>query len=286
MRAAHGARDMSRRPKRHQPQERKRHLGGQRWAQWWKAAAGAIAALTVAVVAVILTPPGQQLWDFASGDSAPAPGQRAAIVDQLSLTVPNPTFIATATDVLERAAYAVDYYPGEEVTVDFYRSFPERGYDLIIFRVHSATLTTPEDDASVSLFTGELYDSTRYLDEQADGRLAITYYYEGSPQYFGITAGFVESSMKGRFDDTMVIMMGCEGLSTDRAAQAFIDRGAKAFISWTRFVSASHTDAATERLLELLLLEQVRPAVAVVKTNEEVGRDPTYGSVLQILPPE
>lgn len=275
-----------RRPKRRQPQERKRHLSRQRRAQWWKAAAAVIAVLTLAAVAVILTPPGEPLRDLAWGDSAQPSGPRAAIVDQLSLTVPNPAFIATATELLEQAEYAVDYYPGQEVTVDFYRSLPERGYDLIIFRVHSATLATTEADTSVSLFTGELYDSTRYVDEQADERLAITYYYEGSPKYFGITADFVESSMKGRFDDTMVIMMGCEGLSTDRTAQAFIDKGASAFISWTRFVSASHTDAATERLLELLLLEHVRPAVAVVETNAQLGPDPTYGSVLEILPLE
>ena len=31
----------------------------------------------------------------------------------------------------------MDYYPGEQVTVDFYRTLPLRGYDVLILRVHS-----------------------------------------------------------------------------------------------------------------------------------------------------
>lgn len=49
----------------------------------------------------------------------PASAQsKAAIVDQLSLTYPNQTFTQTATNTLKQAGYSVDYYPGEEVTVE------------------------------------------------------------------------------------------------------------------------------------------------------------------------
>ncbi|GAG23053.1 unnamed protein product, partial [marine sediment metagenome] len=64
-------------------------------------------------------------------------GPRAVIVDQLSLSQRNPDFTASATDILEQADYTVDYFPGEQVTVDFYRNLPTHGYDLIILRVHS-----------------------------------------------------------------------------------------------------------------------------------------------------
>jgi hypothetical protein len=57
-----------------------------------------------------------------AADSTGSP--RAAIVDQLSLTEPNPAFTEAATDLLEQAGYAVDYFPGEEVTVEFYRQLP------------------------------------------------------------------------------------------------------------------------------------------------------------------
>ena len=60
----------------------------------------------------------------------PASSQsKAAIVDQLSLTYPNQTFIETATNTLKQAGYSVDYYPGEKVTVEFYRNLPTHGYE-------------------------------------------------------------------------------------------------------------------------------------------------------------
>jgi hypothetical protein len=74
-------------------------------------------------------------WRFQTDSGGAA---RAAIVDHLSLTEPNPAFADRATGVLEEAGYAVDYYPGEQVTVDFYRELPSRGYEMLILRVHSA----------------------------------------------------------------------------------------------------------------------------------------------------
>ena len=62
---------------------------------------------------------------------------KAAIVDHLSLTAPNQTFIQTATNTLKQAGYRVDYYSGEKVNVEFYRNLPTHGYGLIILRVHS-----------------------------------------------------------------------------------------------------------------------------------------------------
>jgi len=60
---------------------------------------------------------------------------KAAIVDQGSLAPtagPNPVFVKKATAILKEAGFSVDYYPGEEVTVEFYRNLPTYGYDFII----------------------------------------------------------------------------------------------------------------------------------------------------------
>ena len=45
-------------------------------------------------------------------------------------------------------------------------------------------------------------------------------------------------------------MMGCDGLRSQVTAEAFLDKGASAFVSWSTRVSADHTDGATRRLLE------------------------------------
>ncbi len=226
---------------------------------------------------------------FFQGDDGPSGPPRAVIVDQLSLTFPNQDFVDEATSKLEQAGYEVDYFSGEEVTVDLYRQLPERNYDMVIFRVHSARIEgeyqgKPLDDAV--LFTNEPYNDTDYLDEQIEPRLTIAYTHEGAPEYFGITADFVEFSMRGNLDDAVVIMMGCEGLAAERTAEAFTTIGADNYISWSDTVSATHTDASTSRLLDFLLVDGLSPQDAVAQTTAELGPDPTYDSVLRNYSPE
>jgi len=234
-------------------------------------------------------PPAPRL--IADGDSTP-PAPRAVIVDQLSLTFPNPGFVEHATGTLEQAGYEVDYFSGEEVTVDLYRNLPALDYDLVILRAHSGQLW-PDSGAIgsvqqsyVSLFTGEPYSHTKYLDEQRDARVVRAVYYEGDDPIFAVSSGFVETSMQGRFDGSVILLMGCEGLVSDRTARAFVDRGASAFISWDEEVSAEHTDAATERLLEKMLVERLPVEDAVAQTAAEMGPDPVYGAQLKVLTAE
>jgi hypothetical protein len=54
-------------------------------------------------------------------------------------------------------------------------------------------------------------------------------------------------------------------------------------VSWTQPVSASHTDAATQRLLERLLIEGQPTTEAVRQTAAEVGPDPAYEGELRVL---
>ncbi len=114
---------------------------------------------------------------FVANDSSEVPGPlRAAIVDQLSLTFPSESFVQDATRLLEEAGYIVDYYPGEEVTVEFYRDLPASGADLLIVRAHSGLIgpskNEPED---AFLFSSELYSYTKYAEERREHRLALAY---------------------------------------------------------------------------------------------------------------
>ena len=219
------------------------------------------------------------------GGTSESRPKAAAIVDQLSLTQPNPSFAEAATETLEQAGYAVDYYSGEEVTVDFYRDLPTHGYDLLILRVHSGMAReNGEPTGYVSLFTAEPFSDTEHYEEREAGRLGRAKYYDGSPEYFSIVPDFIEFSMTDRFDETTIILMGCNGLTTGVTAEAFVQKGAEAVIGWSGRVSAAHTDAATERLLEKLLVEGLPLADAVAQTAAEVGPDPEYGSALLVYP--
>jgi len=253
----------------------------------WRRPARALTALAASVLAVVAA---VAIYSAAAGppwggDGSGASGPlTAAIVDQLSLTAPGPEFAETATQTLEDAGYKVDYFPGEEVTVSFYRSLPLRGYDLLILRAHSARLQQEWDGGTVDeviLFTNEPYSDRKHRDEQEAGQLSIARYYEDSTdRYFGIAPDFIRSSMKGEFEGTTIILMGCEGLGSEKTADAFVQKGADSIISWSGLVSASHTDAATEELLAQLVEEKLNPPDAVARTMAEVGPDPSYGSEL------
>lgn len=209
---------------------------------------------------------------------------KAAIVDQLSLTFPNQTFIEAATTILEQAGYTVDYYPGEEVTVEFYRNLPTHGYSLIILRAHSTTGGFP----SLSLFTSERYDKFKYLQEQLTDKIcAVAYSIEEMKTgklYFGITPSFVKASMNGKFANTVIIMMGCEGLNNTQMARAFTEKGAKVYISWTQSVSAFHTDRAITHLLQHFLIEKLTLQESLRETFKEVGFDPVCQTLLIYYP--
>ena len=209
---------------------------------------------------------------------------KAAIVDHLSLFEPNQTFIETATTILEEAGFTVDYYPGEEVDVEFYRKFPKHGYGLIVLRVHSAL--TEDYPTWVCLFTSEIYSKSKYQWEQREGRVGIACFQNPPPYFFGINPDFIKKSAEGRFCNTIVIMMGCDGLKYPSMAEAFVEKGARAYISWDGPVSASHTDQAIIQLLEHLITEKQAIKQAVNETMKEVGPDPVDESILQYYPPE
>jgi hypothetical protein len=202
------------------------------------------------------------------------------------LTAPNQEFVDESVSFLRSNGYEVDYFAGESVTVDLYRELPEGDYDILLLRVHSTAEVSrgEEDVTSVSLFTGQAYSEEMYREEQLEGRVGFAQYTEDSPRLFGITAEFVRESMKGNFDDTVVLMMGCQGFINAQGATAFEDRGAAAFIGWDGLVSAQHTDEATALLLRHLVEEGAEPSEAIAQTMASVGPDPDYGSRLVARP--
>lgn len=295
---------MSRRKRDRQGRSSARQAGGSRGGQGTSRRRRRLAVLTAGTVCALLVALAAFLALSARSGEAPGP-PKAAIVDQLSLTFPNQDFVDKATGILEGAGYAVDYYPGEQATVEFYRDVPQQDYELLVLRVHSALLKhlTPRPGVSsavvdravaalqdnVFLFTSDSYSDTQYLEEQTALRLVPVDYVEHPPPYtgyFGIASDFVRSSMRGKFDGTTVILMGCDGLTFDTTAAAFIEKGAGAVIGWDGAVSAAHTDEATERLLHYLLVEDLAPSEAVARAMADVGPDPSYGSKLQAYPAE
>ena len=206
---------------------------------WLLIAAGIIALCLLGGVSAALVMRG-------GGGGSNGQQATAAILDQLSSRTPNQDFADKAASTLSDAGYNVDYYPGDTVNVDAYRNLASHGYKIVVLRAHSAvprtdlTLPTNVDPAvlqkimdqigdDVLLFTAEPYDGKTYLEDQKALRLFPVVYAgdDMSKTYFAVSAGFIESNMQGQFDGTIVILMGCSSLATDKTAAAFIDRGAQ-----------------------------------------------------------
>jgi len=220
------------------------------------------------------------------------PEFRAAIVDQLSLTSPNQTFVEVAANTLERAGYTVDYYAGENVTVGFYRDLPMQDYNVIILRVHSTgdlVSGSSTVETSVCLFSSELVSSSKYVSEQFTCALVGVYFlprHEGDPEYFGVSNVFVKDNMNGKFNNTLIIMMGCEGLTNTLMANAFLAKGARACIGWNGPVLQAETDATTTTLLNHLFVNRQTIDSALEQTFSEMGPDPQYNTIMIYYPPE
>ncbi len=249
----------------------------------------AVVINTTALVIVAVITLGLMLCGCGSSRSTDHP-LAAAIVDQLSLTLPNPNFVASATNILEEAGYTVDYYPGEQVTIPLYRDLPSLGYDLVILRVHSGICSEMDapDTKYLGLFSGEPYTDNKYMYEGVGkGTYVSDTFVIGDDVVdswiYIIGARFVENSMIGHFNKTVVILMGCDGLKETRTAQAFLNRGAEAVVGWTDDVSNTHTDATTLDLLKQFLLNGLTINDAVEQTKSEAGPDPFTNAELQIV---
>jgi hypothetical protein len=237
-------------------------------------------ALAVAgvVVLVRIYPMGQP-----SPDNLGKP--RAAIVDQLYNLQPNEAFIAEVTRELEEYGFAVDLYQGDDITVDFYRELPTYGHKLIVFRAHSGLLGGGDFYIPRTvLFTNEEYSTRRHPTDQALDRLLMGAPGPGQPVMFGITASFVTGSMKGRFDDTVIIIMGCGGIYLPDLAEAFVDKGASAYLAWDASVNLDYVDRATSYLIKQLCSEKATIKGVVDSTMVDIGPDQEYEAELEYYP--
>jgi hypothetical protein len=176
------------------------------------------------------------------------------------------------------------------------KSFPA-GYVLVIFRVHSGT-----SRHGVFYFTNEAYDESSYEPEQFRDELRPGKDYEGNPRVFAFGSKFVDTYLQGRFQDAIIVGMGCFGAGTSygtgeevvieevqatkgpNLADAFHRQGAVAVIGWDALVTLEFSDRATLHLIKLLAVERLTVRQATEKVNLENGKDPVYKSQLNFYP--
>ncbi len=212
-------------------------------------------------------------------------GARAAIVDQLYANYPNKHFTNQMTSDLEKFGFKVDVYQGDEVTVDLYRNLPAYNYKLVIFRVYSGLLgMDPKVTNRTWLFTAEQYSKMKHIPEQLTDQVTYAKVTDEGPWVFSISAKFINENMKGQFNNTALVMMGCHCLYFEDLAQAFVDKGASTYLAWNVGVGLSYVDDATPLLIQKLCSEELTIEAAVDETMNEKGPDPDYGATLGYFP--
>ncbi|MEM2902557.1 MAG: hypothetical protein QXO32_07515 [Candidatus Bathyarchaeia archaeon] len=217
------------------------------------------------------------------GSTAETITRKAAIVDQLGLRHPNPSFIDEARLILERAGFQVDVYPPEAVTVSLYKTVSSKGYRVIVFRVHMG-VNDQAPDRPVGLFTTESYSPFDYQLEQLKDWTASAKAYGAEEVLFAVSPKFIKEATVIDYPSTIIILSGCFGLYSQPLPEAFLSRGASVILGWNGLVSVDYVDKATLRLLKALCLERLNVEGAVEAVTRDVGLDPEHGSRLSYYP--
>ena len=186
---------------------------------------------------------------------------RAVIIDQLDEEIPNKEFQKSVTEILKNTGYDVDLYTTEQVTVDFYKNLPSMKYDLIVIRSHS--LGDGYIEESSSLFTGERYSDHKYIKEQFLGYvgravpLLLTVVNQGgglenfrNDTFFTVGAKMIDGLMVGEFDNSTIILGGCETMQETRLADAFLRRGASEVVGWTGLIDSKNNDRIMTEIIK------------------------------------
>jgi hypothetical protein len=210
---------------------------------------------------------------------------KAAIIDQLnsselslSSRFPNNTFIETAKELLYQRFSQVDYY-SDNATVEQYKRLPSLGYKLIVWRVHTAL---DEQGEYIAICSSESFVPGRY-EQYSQEQLKLCNITGDPKKYFAITPAFIKECMSGSFEDTVIILMSCNGLRQNyfKTADAFIEKGVKVFISWNWWINSSQNDHAITLLLQYLINDNNTVMQAVSKVNNYYY---TWGAALDYRP--
>lgn len=231
--------------------------------------------IAVAII-IILVPTVFSLQFYFSGQGSP----KAAIIDQLgsskldeAVRDENQTFLEATEELLYKRFSVIDYY-SDNATVEQCKQLASADYKLIIWRAHTALdlnsnyIAISTTDRLDSIDLGRYMENGQYNQYLENGQLTFCNI-TGDPQslYFSITPKFIEQVMTGTFQDTVIVLMGCNGLDQGylKTAQAFEAKGAKVFISWNGWISPSDNDYGTTLLLQYLINENDTVSTATSK---------------------
>jgi len=220
-----------------------------------------VAVGVLAIILLVLTTPAN-----------PSSDKSVIIFDTLPNAVGEASFTARCRGILEPAGYKVEAYTGQEVTVERVKTLG--GSPIIILRVHSSVF-----DDGVWFYTGEPYSNTEHVLEQLTNEIHIGRTSPAGNLTFAVGSAFIRNNLKARLNNTLVVLMGCDGLRRSDLAQAFTYSGASAYVSWSGPVTVAQTDEATLEMIRSLVEDHTTLDEALrIAMNENAGFNSTLTS--------
>ena len=196
-------------------------------------------------------------------------GFRVLVIDPISQ---DPADIPPVVKVLSESGYSVTHIIGNDVTVERLKTLDD--VDLLILRVHSSI-----KDGAVWVFTGEMYDNSRYLVEQMTDEVHRARTSPEGGYLFAVCSSFFERHLSG-MDGVNVLVMGCDAAGSSDLADVFLGKGASLYVSWDGPVSLEYTDLMFSRILDHFTDGKTMDD-AVGLASSELGMDPHFKSTLR-----
>jgi len=199
-------------------------------------------------------------------------GSGVLIVDELG--PPNEYAMPSSiVEIVNDSGMQVVYV--SDLTIEQFNSLASLHYRLIIFRVHSG----PD-----SIGMRQKYSTWLYIDDQLNDEVGAIRLQKGEVA-MTVTAKFVANKMSGTFPRSPIVLIeGCGTLADTGLAEAFMKRGAVAFVGWDGTVTLSHADIVTEKVLEKLLVKKETLGNSITESMKEAGADPFTGARLSYYP--
>jgi len=97
-------------------------------------------------------------------------------------------------------------------------------------------------------------------------------------RFFSLLAKFVEELMVGNFQNSTIILAGCETTKDSRLAESFLKRGASEVIGWSGLVDSDKNNSVLLQLFNSTFGNDVEMKDAieeVMKINEGTFFEPT-----------
>ena len=99
--------------------------------------------------------------------------------------------------------------------------------------------------------------------------------------YFLVGAKMVDELMVGEFEDTVILIGGCESLRNRDLAESLIWRGAADVIGWDRTIGSIENDRIMLEFLEKTLVDKGIIDNVVIEINTEFSSDLQFSSKLR-----